>query len=107
MDRVLVDLLACPLTGGRLEPWSAHGNSDDMSYGVLRSDAADYPVVEGIPVMVPGFDEVVALVRAGRHDEALVRMHCQKPKCRYARTSRSLAKRSRGSRSHCVSSLSM
>jgi len=74
MDRALVDLLACPLTGGRLEPWSAHGNSDDMSYGVLRSDAADYPVVEGIPVMVPGFDEVVALVRAGRHDEALVRM---------------------------------
>ena len=73
MDRVLVDMLACPLTGTRLELWDAH-DSDEISYGVLRSDAAEYPVVEGIPVMFPDLDDVVALVRAGRHDEALLRM---------------------------------
>src|SRR3954451_4306042 len=73
MDRVLIDMLACPLTGSPLEPWSADGR-DDIAYGVLRSDAAEYPVVEGIPVMLPDFDDVVALVRAGRHAEALVRM---------------------------------
>jgi len=73
MDRMLVDLLACPLTGSRLEPWSAH-DGEEISYGVLRSDAAEYPVVAGIPVMFPDFEEVVALVRAGRHDDALLHM---------------------------------
>ena len=73
MDRMLVDLLACPLTGSTLEAWSAH-DGDEIAYGVLRSDAAEYPVVEGIPVMFPDFEEVVALVRAGRHDDALMRM---------------------------------
>jgi uncharacterized protein YbaR (Trm112 family) len=73
MDRVLIDLLACPLTGARLEPWSAH-DDEDLTYGVLCSDAAEYPVVEGIPVMFPDFDDVVALVRAGRHNDALLRM---------------------------------
>lgn len=73
MERVLVDLLACPLTGSRLVPWSAH-DGDDISYGILRSDAAEYPVVEGIPVMFPDVEDVVALVRAGRHDDALARM---------------------------------
>ncbi len=73
MDRMLVDLLACPLTGSTLEAWSAH-DGEEISYGVLRSDAAEYPVVAGIPVMFPDFEEVVALVRAGQHDDALLRM---------------------------------
>ena len=77
MDRVLVDLLTCPLTGGPLEPWSAQEIDGEISYGVLSGDAAEYPILEGIPVMFPDFDDVVALVRAGRHDDALVHMVVQ------------------------------
>ena len=74
MDRVLADLLACPLTGRALDPWVARGDDGRMEYGVLRSDVAEYPVVEGIPVMFGNFEDVVALVRAERYDDALTRM---------------------------------
>jgi SAM-dependent methyltransferase/uncharacterized protein YbaR (Trm112 family) len=76
MDRSLIEMLECPLTGSRLECSTSVGD-DEIGYGILRSEAAEYPVVEGIPVMLTGYDDVVELVRAGRHGEALERMTLQ------------------------------
>ena len=66
MRRDLLGLLRCPATGGALSLDVLERNGGDVRYGVLRSEAAEYPVVAGVPVLLPGHDEAVALVRQGR-----------------------------------------
>lgn len=66
MRRDLLGLLRCPATGGALSLDVLERNDDHVRYGVLRSEAAEYPIVAGVPVLLPGHEESVALVRQGR-----------------------------------------
>lgn len=61
----LLGLLRCPATGGALSLDVLERDGDHVRYGVLRSEAAEYPVVAGVPVLLAGHDESVALVRRG------------------------------------------
>jgi SAM-dependent methyltransferase/uncharacterized protein YbaR (Trm112 family) len=61
----LLGLLRCPATGGALSLDVLERDGDHVRYGVLRSEAAEYPVLAGVPVLLPGHDESVALVRQG------------------------------------------
>lgn len=70
MERDLAGLLRCPATGGALALDVVERHGDDVRYGVLRSEAEEYPVLAGVPVLVGGHDEAVRLLRAGRTAEA-------------------------------------
>jgi SAM-dependent methyltransferase/uncharacterized protein YbaR (Trm112 family) len=74
VDATLLALLRCPLTGSGVELVCATEVDGDVRYGVLAGDAVEYPVVEGIPVMLEDLEPVVDLVRAGRHDDATARL---------------------------------
>jgi hypothetical protein len=52
LDRVLVDLLTCPLTGGRLEPWSAREETGRAAAGTLyrRRFPSDIFLADNPPV---------------------------------------------------------
>lgn len=65
MRRDLLGLLRCPAIGAALSLDVVERDGDDVRYGVLRSEAAEYPVLAGVPVLLPGHDESVALVRQG------------------------------------------
>ena len=67
MRPTTLELLQCPLSGG---PLALEG---DLDHGVLTSEAGAFPVIAGIPVFRPDTDELVELVRAGRHDLAAQR----------------------------------
>lgn len=66
----LLDLLVCPRTGQRLSLETMEAEGDDVSYGILSSEAAAYPVVSGIPIFLPGHESVCSLMREGRFREA-------------------------------------
>lgn len=68
MRPALLDLLACPLSAQPLQLEVLAGDDADVTYGLLSSDAATYPIVAGIPVLRGGDEDAVALLRAGRHD---------------------------------------
>ena len=70
MRRDLVGLLRCPATGGTLTLDVVEHDGDDVRYGVLRSEVDEYPVVAGVPVLLPGYGEPVQLLRRGRLAEA-------------------------------------
>ncbi|HEY8339362.1 MAG TPA: methyltransferase domain-containing protein [Egibacteraceae bacterium] len=72
MRPALLDLLACPLSAQPLQLEVLAGDDADVTYGLLSSDAATYPIVAGIPVLRGGDEDAVALLRAGRHEDALV-----------------------------------
>jgi SAM-dependent methyltransferase/uncharacterized protein YbaR (Trm112 family) len=67
----ILDLLRCPRSGQQLRldvlAEDAHGH---VQYGTLTAEGFVYPIVAGIPVLMPGVEPVVDLVRAGRHREA-------------------------------------
>lgn len=71
MDRAaLDDLLRCPATGQRLRLDAAELAGDEVLYGTLTAEGSSYPVLAGVPVLLPGREESVALLRQGRHAEA-------------------------------------
>lgn len=70
MRRELVGLLRCPATGGRLNLDVLERDGDDVRYGLLRSEAEEYPVLAGVPVLLPGHAEPVRMLRNGRTADA-------------------------------------
>lgn len=66
----LLEFLVCPRTGQRLSLETMEAEGDDVSYGILSSEAAAYPVASGIPIFVPGHESVSPLLREGRLREA-------------------------------------
>lgn len=66
----LLELLRCPASGTALTLDVLERDGDDVLYGVLRSEAGEYPVVGGVPVLAPHPDRTVALLRAGLLPEA-------------------------------------
>jgi SAM-dependent methyltransferase/uncharacterized protein YbaR (Trm112 family) len=70
----VLDLLQCPLSGG---PFTLdvldEGADGAVEHGVLTSEAGEFPVVAGIPVLRPDVGELVDLVRSGDHDRAVRR----------------------------------
>ncbi|NTU78692.1 MAG: class I SAM-dependent methyltransferase [Chloroflexales bacterium] len=81
MNDWLLDLLRCPSSGERFSFVGKEG------YGVLRSSAGRYPVVEGIPILKRGLvgnmgrtvADVLKLVEAGRRREALLALILPRP----------------------------
>lgn len=65
--------LVCPRTGQGLvlEEVAPARASDHVDWGVLRSEVATYPIVEGIPVFVDSDPGVVDLLRRGALCDAL------------------------------------
>jgi ubiquinone/menaquinone biosynthesis C-methylase UbiE/uncharacterized protein YbaR (Trm112 family) len=78
----LFRLLRCPFCSGILRSSKADQNRDEPEYDVLVCYCSRYPVVAGIPVLKKGniggdgktSAEVIALIEAGRHREALLSM---------------------------------
>lgn len=70
MQLELLDKLLCPYvrTPLALESYERHG--DDIEYGVLRSEAGEFPIVAGIPILFADRADLLALLRAGRLQEA-------------------------------------
>lgn len=66
----LLGLLRCPATGGALSLDAVERSGEDVRYGVLRSEAEEYPVVAGVPVLLPGHGEAVRMLRRGRTADA-------------------------------------
>lgn len=65
MRRAVLDLLQCPLSGGRLDVEPVESDGDDLVHGVLNSEAGQFPVIAGIPVFRPEAVDLVDLVRRG------------------------------------------
>jgi uncharacterized protein YbaR (Trm112 family) len=76
MDVSLLRWLLCPFCGGNLNVSEADQVAGELRYGVLTCYCGRYPVVAGIPVLkkdaTDPFDEVITLIKAGRHREALL-----------------------------------
>jgi ubiquinone/menaquinone biosynthesis C-methylase UbiE/uncharacterized protein YbaR (Trm112 family) len=72
--------LRCPFCGGALRVSVTEQIKDTPEYGVLTCHCAHYPIVSSIPILRKGVigtagqtvDEVIALIEAGRHREALL-----------------------------------
>jgi SAM-dependent methyltransferase/uncharacterized protein YbaR (Trm112 family) len=82
MDVALVNALRCPFCSGELSVAGGDRGERGLDYAVLSCHCGRYPVVAGIPILKKGriasagqtADEVVELVRTGRHQEALLAM---------------------------------
>jgi SAM-dependent methyltransferase/uncharacterized protein YbaR (Trm112 family) len=75
MRRETAELLVCPVSGGAVELTETHEldvDRDEVIAGVLTSEGSSYPVLAGIPVLLPDQDEALSLLRSGHHDEAVV-----------------------------------
>jgi ubiquinone/menaquinone biosynthesis C-methylase UbiE/uncharacterized protein YbaR (Trm112 family) len=75
MDLSFLPWLCCPFCGGSLQASGADRAANRLGYGVLTCYCGRYPVVAGIPVLKKdssgATDRVIALIEAGRHEEAL------------------------------------
>jgi len=71
MNRELLDLLICPFSKSSLTLDTFEAKDDEVEYGMLHSEAGDFPIVAGIPILLWGKTDLLALVRAGKHQEAL------------------------------------
>ncbi|MFN2555476.1 MAG: methyltransferase domain-containing protein [Nitriliruptorales bacterium] len=69
----LPDHLVCPFTRQPLRLEVIRGGSDRVDYGVLWSEIAEFPILSGIPVLLPDQDEVVELLWDGDLKGALSR----------------------------------
>jgi SAM-dependent methyltransferase/uncharacterized protein YbaR (Trm112 family) len=80
MEGSLLHWLRCPFCGGKLNPVTTDRVTAESEYNVLTCYCGQYPVVGGIPILKRGAigtagqtaDEVIALIQAGRHLEALL-----------------------------------
>jgi ubiquinone/menaquinone biosynthesis C-methylase UbiE/uncharacterized protein YbaR (Trm112 family) len=87
MNPVLLRCLRCPFCGGNLIASEAHPRQGYREYDVLTCYCGRYPVVAGIPILKRDAigtagqlaSEVIALIEAGRHAEALVAMVVPSP----------------------------
>jgi SAM-dependent methyltransferase len=87
MTSTLAALLRCPFCGGDLDRSGENYGGDMAGFAVLSCYCGRYPVVAGIPVLKKGVitptgqtaDDVVHLIEAGRHREALISMLMPRP----------------------------
>lgn len=66
MQGYLLEILRCPATGAALSLDALERDGDDVLFGILRAGAEEYPVVWGVPVLLPGHHEAVRLLRGGQ-----------------------------------------
>jgi SAM-dependent methyltransferase len=74
MRRDLIASLQCPYSGSRFEVTSVtRGTSSLIEYGVLCSEAGEFPIVAGVLRLLPDSLQarLVGLVQEGRFDDAL------------------------------------
>jgi hypothetical protein len=82
MKASLLSRLRCPFCGGNFLAAKANHMAGEPGYGVLACYCGRYPVVAGIPILRKGTigaegrtaNEVIALIEAGHHQEALLSM---------------------------------
>lgn len=82
MDASLLRWLCCPFCGGTLRASLIESVEGTPVYGVLTCYCGQYPIVGGIPILKKGAigttgqtaDQVIALIQAGQHREALLTM---------------------------------
>jgi SAM-dependent methyltransferase/uncharacterized protein YbaR (Trm112 family) len=81
MNGCLLRWLRCPFCGGNLKASKADSLGAELEYDILTCDCGRYPVVAGIPVLKKDtsgrqqrrlIDCVIALIEAGRREEALL-----------------------------------
>jgi len=80
MSLSFLRLLCCPFCGGNLNSSETDGIVNEPEYGVLSCHCGRYPIVAGIPIIKKGIigatgqeaHEVIKLIEAGRHREALL-----------------------------------
>ncbi len=81
MNGCLLRWLRCPFCGGDLKASKADSLGAELGYDILTCYCGRYPVVAGIPILKKDtsgrqqrrqIDRVIALIEAGRHDEALL-----------------------------------
>jgi SAM-dependent methyltransferase/uncharacterized protein YbaR (Trm112 family) len=71
MNRAVLDLMVCPNTKGALRLEAFQSDGDEVEYGVLQSEAGDYPIVAGIPIMLPKQEALLALLKDERYQDAV------------------------------------
>ncbi|MGQ0679419.1 MAG: methyltransferase domain-containing protein [Actinomycetota bacterium] len=71
MDLRLLGLLRCPLSRQRLALESFESDQTQVVYGLLSSDAGCFPILDGIPVLMPDQQPIVELLVAGRLHDAV------------------------------------
>ena len=71
MHRALLDMLICPYTKEEFTLERFAGDGDDTEFGLLHSAAAAFPVVAGIPILLPRTEEIVARLKLGQFREAV------------------------------------
>ena len=82
MDASVLRWLHCPFCHGVFSVSLDAQGAGTCAYGVLTCYCGHYPVVDGIPILKKGVigtasqtaEEVIALIRAGQHREALLAM---------------------------------
>lgn len=75
LSRAFIDTLRCPYTGERLRAAAEYeGDDESIRVGTLRSEAGEFPVIEGIArLLLDGLRQrLVELLARGRAREALV-----------------------------------
>jgi ubiquinone/menaquinone biosynthesis C-methylase UbiE/uncharacterized protein YbaR (Trm112 family) len=65
VDAALLELLRCPYTNGSLRVEAFDRAGAEIESGLLHSDAATFPVVGGIPLMLTGQARLIDLLKAG------------------------------------------
>lgn len=70
MNRALLDLLCCPYSAGALRLDEVEATGDDVTFGVLHSEAGRFPVIAGVPVLRSGAGGLADRVLAGDLDGA-------------------------------------
>lgn len=69
----LLETLVCPWSAARFSIQVIDARGDEVEYAILASEAGVFPLVNGIPVLLPGRDESVRLLRSGDLLEARAR----------------------------------
>ena len=67
MNRDLLDVLICPLTGSRLNLTSFVQSGDETLFGTLTGDGGEYPILHGIPILKSGQAQLVERLRDGEY----------------------------------------
>jgi SAM-dependent methyltransferase/uncharacterized protein YbaR (Trm112 family) len=73
MRQSLIDILVCPYTRSPLKLDIFERQDDQIEYGVLQGEADRYPIIAGIPILLPKQDSLIDLLRAGHYKAAVVR----------------------------------
>lgn len=71
MNRNLLDILVCPYSKNPLKIEVFEGHGDEIEFGLLHSEAGEYPIVAGIPILFLGRTDLVNLLRRGCFEEAV------------------------------------